>query len=509
MEEQKERILVVDDDQVLQRVLMVTLKKAGYQTRAVSSAEEARSILVDGDFHLVLSDVRMPGEDGLSLAKHIAESQPRTAVIMITSDDDPATAEEALDSGVAGYLIKPFQPAQVLVAVSNALRRREIDQRFRSMKETVELTALEDESERPRGTKRSGTTGKLDFAVIGRDPLTRRLLALAENVARTPSTVLLNGESGAGKEVVARYIHSHSPRSKKPFVAVNCAALPPTLLESELFGHEKGSFSGAVQRHQGVFERANSGTLLLDEVSEISPEMQAKLLRVLQERVVFRVGGTQPIKLDVRVVATTNRDLRECVKDGSFRLDLYYRLNVFPLQVPSLRERKRDIPHLTQSFISRLAARMGEKPKPISDGAIDRLKAYSFPGNVRELLNILERAMILAFDDAEIGSQHIILDQPVLAGGVAPTVLTAPLRGAGQDASDDTPTHMSLPISSDAISIEPGEESLDSIEQRVILGTLARYDGNRTRTAKALGVSLRTVRNKIRDYKSKGITVPE
>ena len=330
--------------------------------------------------------------------------------------------------------------------------------------------------------------GPRHSAIVGDDGM-KRLLALAESVAGTSSTVLLNGESGAGKEVVSRYIHDHSDRASGPFVAINCAALPPSLLESELFGHEKGSFSGAIKQHIGVFERAKGGTLLLDEVSEISPDMQAKLLRVLQERVLFRVGGTAPIKLDIRVIATTNRDLKAEIDKGNFRLDLYYRLNVFPLQIPALRDRPGDIRPLCLHFLAKATQDAGRAMDGVTEEALQKLEAYAFPGNVRELVNVCERAMILSANDTMIRAEHIMVDAIDVAATPRAQVVSA--------ASDD-----------DVIVFHPGQEPFDDIRRRVILSTLERCDGNRTKTAEVLGLSLRTIRNRLKEYREAGIEVP-
>ncbi|MFT4703294.1 MAG: two-component system response regulator FlrC [Bradymonadia bacterium] len=328
------------------------------------------------------------------------------------------------------------------------------------------------------------TAGEMHEVVFG-DPSMARLLALAESVASTPSTVLIHGESGAGKEVVARHIHTHSERASGPFVAINCAALPPSLLESELFGHERGAFSGAVRKHLGVFERAKGGTLLLDEVSEISPEMQAKLLRVLQERVLYRVGGTDPVNLDIRIVATTNRNLKEAIDEGSFRLDLYYRLNVFPLRIDALRARSGDIRPLAKSLLARAAKSLNKSIRGVDEAALLKLDGYGFPGNVRELVNIMERAAILVGTSDVVRVEHIMLDSTETA----------------QDASADMD-------SADVLIVRPGVEPFDDIRRRVILRTLERCDGNRTRTAEVLGLSLRTIRNRLREYREAGVAVP-
>lgn len=337
---------------------------------------------------------------------------------------------------------------------------------------------------------------------ISKDPSMAKLLSLAQSVARTPSTVLLSGESGVGKEIIARYIHTHSPRAKKPFIAVNCAALPSSLLESELFGHEKGSFSGATARHAGLFERADGGTILLDEISEISLEMQAKLLRVLQERAMVRVGGREEVKLDLRVIATTNRHLRERVDQGEFRLDLYYRLNVFPLKVPPLRERKGDIEPLTRYYLGKFAHQFGSPIQGITREAMARLLAHPFPGNVRELVNVLERAVILAVDARVITSDHLLLEADISVEHFAEH------HDAEPGTMEYLPEDSESEVEEEVLSFLPGSEPLTDVRRKIILGTLDRFDGNRTQTAKALGVSLRTIRNKLRDYREAGVEVP-
>jgi transcriptional regulator with PAS, ATPase and Fis domain len=348
-----------------------------------------------------------------------------------------------------------------------------------------------------------------------------QLLQLVQSVARTPSTVLLVGESGVGKEVLARHIHANSKRAHAPFVGVNCAALSQSLLESELFGHEKGAFTGATARHQGVFERAQGGTILLDEISEISPDTQGRLLRVLQERVMTRVGGVDEIKLDIRIIATTNRNLREWVDQGHFRLDLYYRLNVFPLHIPPLRQRRADIAPLVLYHSVRLAKQLGSSVRGISQAALDRLERYDYPGNVRELVNILERAIILAHDARWIDTEHLLID-PSLTSPPTLTLLSARNQGprrlfpepSSDQAAQSTPRASLLADDADEslsdnakhiqLSFVPGSEPLTDVRRKVILGTLERFHGNRTRTAKALGVSLRTIRNKLKEYRERG-----
>lgn len=328
--------------------------------------------------------------------------------------------------------------------------------------------------------------------VIYRDKKIEDLCALAENVAKTPSTVLLTGETGVGKEVFARFIHRKSKVAEGPMVAINCAALSESLLESELFGHEKGAFSGAIRRHIGVFEQAHGGTILLDEVSEMPLQLQAKLLRVIQERQVMRVGGSEAIDVDIRIIATTNRDLAQYVEDGHFRRDLYFRINVFPLEIPALRERPRDIEPLAKYYIRRLARTFDTAIKGFTKSALQKLEAYGFPGNIRELINILERALIMAEDSNYIEAKHIYLQKAPNPTEEAVGQATDS-AGLGEDTDvDDENAHM--------VQFRAGDVALTDIRRVVIEQALDRNEGNRSQTAKQLGVSTRTIRNKLKDY---------
>ncbi|GMV43227.1 MAG: hypothetical protein AMXMBFR64_49430 [Myxococcales bacterium] len=308
-------------------------------------------------------------------------------------------------------------------------------------------------------------------------------LRLARGVAPTPTTVLLLGESGTGKEVVARYIHAASGRAGGPFVAVNCGAIPAGLVESELFGHERGAFSGAHERRAGKFELAQGGTLLLDEISELPLDLQARLLRVLQERELYRVGGTAAVSLDVRVIATSNRDVRAMVQAGTFRQDLYYRLNVFPVALPPLRARREDVPVLAEVILARLCRRFGYAPVDLSAGALSRFEGYGWPGNIRELNNVLERALILS-GGAPIGAEHVVLDDEV----VAPCDVAPATPGLRESVA---------------------ARSLRDVERSTILRILRECNGNRTHASERLGISLRTLRNRIREYRDEGVAVPE
>ncbi len=333
-----------------------------------------------------------------------------------------------------------------------------------------------------------------DDTVIYRDEKTEEVCRLAENVARTPATVLLTGETGVGKEVFARFIHRKSKRAGGPMVAINCAALSESLLESELFGHEKGAFSGAIDRHTGVFEQADGGTLLLDEITEMPLNLQTKLLRVIQEREVVRVGGAESIPVDIRLIATTNRDLKEYVEEGNFRRDLYYRINVFPLEIPALRDRSDDIKPLASYYTNRLAAAFDSDVQGLTGAAVRKLEAYSFPGNIRELINIIERALILAMDEEMIDEEHIALDETEVVSSKTSDSENAQAEGLYEDTDvDEQPPHM--------VRFRAGDAPLTDIRRVVIKETLDRYDGNRSQTARSLGVSTRTIRNKLKQYK--------
>ena len=332
----------------------------------------------------------------------------------------------------------------------------------------------------PQMENQNQVANKPSFFLSSSNAEMERVFNLASGVASTPTTVLLTGESGTGKEVLARSIHAQSSRSESPFVAVNCGAVPATLMESELFGHEKGAFSGADSRRIGKFEQANGGTLLLDEISELPYDMQAKLLRVLQESEVDRLGGSRPVRINVRIIATTNRNLKEMVRNGEFREDLYYRLNVFPLWVPALRNRKTDLPGLCSVLLERIDARFERSATALSQEALKKLQAWNFPGNIRELNNILERGVILAREGV-ILADHILLDEE------------EPPR---------TEAAIAAPVFQEGL-------TLRELERQAILRTLELCSGNRTHASERLGISIRTLRNRIREYRQEGVAVPE
>lgn len=454
------RILLVEDDRALREALEDSLAVAGYSCVAVADAEQALRELSQRVFSLMLSDINMPGMDGQDLLREVNTRVPGMPVVLMTAYGDVQGAVQAMRNGAVDYVLKPFTP--------KALQR---------VIERYAVGLLVDE-EQP----------------IAEDLSSQQLLALARRVAQSDSTVLLTGESGTGKEVLARYLHQQSPRRDKPFVAINCAAIPENMLEATLFGHEKGAFTGAVTARAGKFEQANGGTLLLDEISELPLALQAKLLRVLQEREVERVGGRQLIALDVRVIATSNRDLPDSVAAGQFREDLFYRIAVFPLAWLPLRERVADIVPLATRLLAVHAGKQGRKGVRLSDCAQQALLGYAWPGNVRELDNVVQRALILqtgeliSADDlglhgfACLSGSTAAVTAPVDAKDLA--VTAAPLSFADHDEAVPTPT-------------AELDEDVRRHEFRLIAQALQAEQGRRERTAQRLGISARTLRYKL------------
>ena len=438
-------VLIVEDDHDLLEALCDTLKLAGYETLSAESGDEALAILKKQIVGLVVSDVQMKNMDGFALLREIKTLNPAIPVLLMTAYGDIERAVAAMRAGACDYLLKPFESASLVSYVARYL-----------------LPAIEKNSD----------------GVVAQDPRTSALLSLAMRVAQSSATIMLTGESGCGKEVVARFIHRQSPRSEHPFIAINCAAIPDHLLEATLFGYEKGAFTGASQSQPGKFEQAQGGTLLLDEVSEMPLALQAKLLRVLQEREVERVGGRKAIPLDIRLIATSNRDMAAMVARGGFREDLYYRLNVFPLMIPPLRERPLDIVPMAQRILDRNDGRNGQSPLQLSAQAAARLMQHHWPGNVRELENVIQRAMILAMgsiieiEDLNLPRVEAILE-PV-----------------------DEPVH-------DQIESDGDDSQLDmkSLEKAHIIETLNAVNGSRKLAVKRLGISERTLRYKLQQYR--------
>jgi two-component system, response regulator FlrC len=437
-------ILVVEDDEALRDALLVTLEAAGHRALGAPGGGEAIELLGRERFSMVISDLRMAPMDGLQLLAEIRSRHPALPVLLMTAFGDVDKAVAAMRGGACDFMLKPFEPKALLEQIA-----------------------------------RYATPPQAEGVIAG-DATMRELLLLASRVARTEATVLLTGESGTGKEVVARYIHDNSLRARGPFVAINCAAIPDTLLEATLFGHEKGAYTGAQAAQAGKFEQANGGTLLLDEISEMPLGLQAKLLRVLQEREVERVGGKKPVSLDIRVLATSNRDMVAEVAAGRFREDLYYRLNVFPLHIPPLRERKGDLLPLAEHFLAVQGSRLGRRAA-LSPAAQAKIAAYDWPGNVRELENVIQRALILAPGDI-VEADHLIL-----AAGVAVVVAPTPAVAAAADSP----------------------ANIKDLERQHILETLAKVGGSRKKAVELLGISERTLRYKLAQYRDDGVSDKE
>ncbi len=439
-------ILVVEDDHDLRAALVRSLAASGYGVTPASDAEEGLRQFDPTRHGLVISDVCMPGANGLTLLERIKASSPATPVVMISGQGSIGQAVQAVRAGAEDFLPKPFSRDQLTALIERVTARRPLAD--------------------------AATQAPDECPIITRDPQMIGIVHLAAQIGATDATVLIHGESGTGKELLARWIHASSARAAKPLVAVNCAALPETLLESELFGHERGAFTGAESRHIGKFEQAEGGTLVLDEIGEMSLPLQAKLLRVLQEREVDRVGGRGPIKIDIRVIAITNRNLAQQVKEGRFRQDLYYRLRVIPIEIPALRLRGDDWKLLVDRLVARYAARLGRPVPRVSAAAADMLSRYDWPGNVRELDNVIQRATILAMDGV-VQPEHVLVEGSELEA--APIAAAAPASA---------------------------RMTVHEMERQLILAALDEFGGNRTQAAKSLGISIRTLRNKIREYRS-------
>jgi len=449
----KPRILVVDDEHTMRDFLTASMTER-YQVRTASNGVEAMQKLREQPVDLVLSDVQMPGGDGLQLLADVqAELDPAPIVVMMTAFGTIKEAVEATKRGAVDYLTKPFG----------------LDQLEHTLKRAFELRELRNEN---RTLRSSLKTQREHHGLLGSS---RPMIALREKIemiADTRGTVLLSGESGTGKEVAARAIHNAGARRVGPFIRLNCAAIPESLMEGELFGHERGAFTGAVQARPGKFELADGGTLLLDEISEMPLSMQAKLLRVIQEREIMRLGAQTTTKCDVRIVATTNRELKDEVRNGNFREDLFFRLNVIPLRLAPLRERKDDIPVLVNHFVRMFCAENSRPVATVTEGALQGLVDHEWPGNVRQLQNVIERAVILSGGN-ELGSLQLDLMDEM----------------DGRDERMDFDDHLTI----------------REMEQELILRKLNRTGGNRTRAATELGISVRTLRNKLHQYQANGV----
>lgn len=437
-----QKILVVDDEQNIRRMLNRVLSSEGFIVKEAINGLEALKRLEEEDYSLVLLDLKMPGLNGIETLKKIRESDINLPIIMISAYGSISEAVEAMKLGALDYLTKPFDIEELKIIVERAIKQYELK---------VENIYYREEEEK-----------RFNFdEIIGKSKAIKRVLEMVKSVSVTPATVLITGESGTGKELIARAIHKNSPGNKNPFVVVNCVAFSSHLLESELFGHEKGAFTGAISKRIGRFEMANGGTIFLDEIGEVDPVIQTKLLRFLQEKEFERVGSSKSIKVDVRILSATNLDLKKKAEDNNFRQDLYYRLNVFNIEVPPLRERKEDIPLLVEHFIHKYNKILNKKVEEISPQAMELLLNYDYPGNIRELENILERSMIMA--------KNNIMDETYFAF-----------------------------INKENFSEKKG--TLKEVEKELIIKYLIQNKSNRTKTAELLGISRRSLQNKIKEY---------
>ncbi|MDD5014091.1 MAG: sigma-54 dependent transcriptional regulator [Atribacterota bacterium] len=436
------KILVIDDEQNIRKMLTRVLSPEGFAVKEADNGSEALKRLQEENYSLVLLDLKMPGLNGIEILKKIRENDLNLPVIMMSAYGSIPDAVEAMKLGALDYLIKPFDIEELKIIINRAIKQYELE---------VENIYYREEEEK-----------RFNFdEIIGKSNSINRVLEMVKNVSPTTATVLITGESGTGKELIARAIHKNSPRKNSPFVVVNCAAFSLNLLESELFGHEKGSFTGAILKRIGRFEMANGGTIFLDEIGEIDPSIQTKLLRVLQEREFERVGSSRSIKVDVRILSATNKDLKKEVEEKRFREDLFYRLNVFSVDVPPLRERKMDVPLIVEHLIAKYNKILNKKVQKVSVKAMELLLDYNYPGNIRELENIIERSMIMARDE--------IIDEKYFSF------------------------------------IEPEKKfkkkgTIKDVEKELIIKYLIQNNGNRTHTAELLDISRRSLQNKIKEY---------
>jgi DNA-binding NtrC family response regulator len=449
-------ILIAEDEDRLRRLLGILLNDKGYRLTLARDGAEAWRMFQDGSFDLVVTDIRMPATDGMQLLRAVKERSPETPVVVITAFGSIESAVEAMREGAVDYVTKPFEEQAMKLAIERALRVRSL------LSENLSL--------------RREVSDKYNLAsIISESPQMRMVLEMARQVAKSNSTVLVMGESGTGKELVTRLIHEWSQRSHGPFVAINCAAIPETLLESELFGHEKGSFTGATGRRAGKFESASGGTLFLDEIGEMSLPTQAKVLRALETQEFERVGGTQTVRTNVRFIAATNRDLRDLVAAGSFRGDLFFRVNVFPVYLPPLRDRRHDIVPLARFFLSKFGREMGRKGVQLTRGAEEVLLSHPWPGNVRELQNTMERATIM-LDGTELTETHLAL-------ALNPNTMGFGGRQQGGD-----------------FVIPPAGFRLEEHERALLVQALERTAHNKSRAAKLLGISRARLRYRLEKF---------
>lgn len=454
----KPRILVVDDEESIREFLEIMLKKEGYEITTAEDGKVAQDLLTKKSFDMIISDLQMPNVTGLELLKFVKESYSDTTFMMITAFGSTESAVEAMKIGAYDYLTKPFKIDEVRLNVANALRAKNLETENRVLKkELVKEYSFQN--------------------MVGNSEAMHRVFDLVKRVSQAPSNILITGESGTGKEVVAKAIHYNGPLKDKPFVTINCGAIPESLMESEMFGHKKGAFTSAVSDKVGLFEVADSGTLFLDEVGELPVSIQVKLLRAIQERVIRRVGANEDIKIDVRIIAATNRDLDVMVKKGDFRQDLFYRLNVINIKTPPLRDRKDDIPLLAQYFLKKYNDRLGKAIQGISVEAMESLKKYDYPGNVRELENIIERTVAL-----EGGAT-------ILPESLPPFVNT--ISGRKLASSNE------IEVTMDGVDLD---KILGQIEKELIVKAIHTAGGVKKRAAKLLNITFRSMRYRAEKY---------
>jgi len=453
----KDKILVADDEKSMREFLDIMLKKEGYKVTLASNGEEAFKLIEKDIFDLALVDLRMPKQDGLSVLKRIKMVSPETVVIMITAFASADTAIKAMKEGAYDYIMKPFKIDEIKLVIENALEKKRLQKENLLLKQVVRDRYHFDN-------------------IIGQSPKMLELYDLLEKIAPTKTNILITGESGTGKELVAKAIHYNSPRRDKPFVTLNCGAIPESLIESELFGHMKGAFTDAIATKKGLFEVADEGTIFLDEISELPLMMQVKLLRVLQDKEFKRVGGTEDIRVDVRIISATNKDLESAVRERQFREDLFYRLNVIQIKIPALRERKEDIPLLVNHFIKRYSEELGKQITQVSPEALRILMQYDYPGNVRELQNIIERSVALETTQ-ELTAHNLksYLDEQF------------PMKKRALD----------LEIPSEGVDLE---KIVEEVERTLLLKALDRSRGIKKKAAELLHINFRSMRYRLEKY---------
>jgi DNA-binding NtrC family response regulator len=465
----KKQILISDDEANLRRLLAAQLQQEGYEVHTVADGREAIAALKEHHFDALITDLRMPNVDGLQLLRHCQETHPDLPVILITAYGTVETAVEAMRYGAFDFIAKPFDRTEIQNVIAKALRTRDLQRK------DVELEPEE--------------RGK--YRIIGESDSMLSIYSILEKVADTPATVLITGESGTGKELIARALHENSSRKDKPFIRVNCGAIPRDLMEAELFGYERGAFTGAVTSKPGRFELAHEGTLFLDEISEIPVEMQVKLLRAIQEGDIDRVGGIRPIAVNVRLVAATNRDLKQEIGGGRFREDLYYRLNVVPIHLPPLRERKHDIPLLAEHFLVKQAARLKRGTMKLAQDALDAMTTYAWPGNIRELENVVERTVLLTDGDTIRARDLPAEIQRALTGGAAVASTTEVLEGDEGGEGAETAGDGGLK--------EQVREATARLEKELIVKALAQTGHNVTQAARLLKISRKSLQIKMKE----------